>query len=419
MEIRRVVVTGLGAVTPLGNDVETTWASLVAGKSGADKITNFDASECKTQFACEVKGLDMSPVVDRKMQHRLDRYAQLSSCAASEAFRDAALDMEKEDATRIGVVWGSGMGGIISTEEGWTGFVENNRVPNFSPFYIPKALISIGAGQISLLLGLKGPSMAVTTACASASHAMIEAYDTIRLGRADVMMTGGADADITWSGIGGFNSMHALSLRNDSPQTASRPFSASRDGFVLAEGGVALVLEDYEHAKARGAKIYAEMVGAGMSSDAYHMTAPDPNGKGAEVAMRLALKDAHITTKDVDYINTHGTSTKMGDVAEVKAILNVFGEDAYAINLDSTKSMSGHMMGASGAMEAMVSILAIRDSIVPPTINHSADDEDPDIDYRLNFTFNHAQRRDIRYALSNSFGFGGHNACLVFRKIKE
>lgn len=417
MKERRVVITGLGAITPLGNDVPTTWEALLKGKSGAAAITEFDATQCKTHFACEVKNFDCSSLIDHKTAHRMDRYAQLAVCSADEALRDAAINIDASNASRIGVIWGGGMGGLISFEEGWRAFVEGDGVPNFSPFYIPKALISMGAGHISLFFGLKGPSFAVTSACASSSHAIIEALDTIRLGRADMMVTGGSDADVTFSGIGGFNALRALSTRNDSPETASRPFSASRDGFVLAEGGVALVLEEYEHAKARGAKIYAELVGAGMTSDAYHMTAPDPNGTEAEHVMRLAMEDAGISSLQVDYINTHGTSTQLGDLAEVNAILRVFGEDAYRINLDSTKSMTGHMLGASGAMEALACALAVHHGIVPPTINHDENDLDEHIDYRLNFTFGKAQKRDIRYALSNSFGFGGHNACLAFAKI--
>ncbi len=418
MEYKRVVITGLGALTPLGNDVPTTWEGLVAGKSGAGPITAFDSSNFKTHFACEVKNWDPSTViVDVKEQRKMERYHQLSVCSTAEAMRDAGLDCEKEDTTRIGVIWGSGMGGLINLEQGYGEFITGDGTPRFSPFYIPKALVSMGAGWISIFYGLKGPSFTVTTACSSASHAIAQAFDYIRLGRADIMVTGGADANITYSGIGGFNSLHAISTRNDSPLTASRPFSKSRDGFVLGEGSVTLILEEYEHAKARGAKIYGEIVGAAINSDAYHMTAPDPEGIEAARVMAMALEDAGIQPSSVDYINTHGTSTPLGDIAELKAIRNVFGEHIYHMNLDSTKSMTGHMIGAAGAMEAMACILALKNGIVPPTINHAEEDEDEDIDYHINFTFNKAQRREMTYAISNTFGFGGHNACLVFKKL--
>lgn len=418
MEIRRVVITGLGALTPLGNDVPSTWSALVDGKSGAAPITAFDCTKFKTGFACEVKNWDVSKVIpDVKEQRKLERYHQLSVCSTAEAMRDAGFDREKEDSTRMGVIWGSGMGGLINLEQGFGDFITGDGTPRFSPFYIPKALISMGAGWLSLFFDLRGPSFTVTTACSSSSHAIAQAFDYIRFGKADIMVTGGADANITYSGIGGFNSLHAISTRNDSPQTASRPFSKSRDGFVLGEGSVTLILEEYEHAKARGAKIYGEIVGAAMNSDAYHMTAPEPEGQGAAQVMRLALKDAAIQPTDVDYINTHGTSTPLGDIAELKAICDVFGEHVYQMNLDSTKSMTGHMIGATGAMEAMACVLALKHGIVPPTINHDPEDEDEKIDYRINFTFNKAQKRDMNYAISNTFGFGGHNACLVFRKL--
>lgn len=420
MELKRVVITGLGALTPLGNDVQTTWSGLVEGKSGAAPITAFDCSKFKTQFACEVKNWDVASVIeDVKEQRKLERYHQLSVGSTAEAMRDAGLDRDKEDSTRMGVIWGSGMGGLINLEQGFGDFITGDGTPRFSPFYIPKALVSMGAGWISLYFGLKGPSFTVTTACSSSSHAIAQAFDYIRLGKADVMVTGGADADITYSGIGGFNSLHAISTRNDSPQTASRPFSKSRDGFVLGEGSVTLILEEYEHAKARGAKIYGEIVGAAINSDAYHMTAPDPEGTGAAKVMQLALEDAGITPAEVDYINTHGTSTPLGDIAELKAIARVFGEHVYQMNLDSTKSMTGHMIGAAGAVEALACILALKNGIVPPTINHAPEDEDENIDYRINFTFNQAQKRDINYAISNTFGFGGHNACLVFKKFSN
>lgn len=420
MKLKRVVITGLGALTPLGNDVGSTWSALIAGKSGAAPITAFDCSKFKTQFACEVKNWDVSQVIsDVKEQRKLERYHQLSVCSTAEAMRDAGFNRAKEDCTRMGVVWGSGMGGLINLEQGFGDFIKGDGTPRFSPFYIPKALISMGAGWLSLFFELKGPSLTITTACSSASHAIAQAFDYIRLGRADIMVTGGADANITYSGIGGFNSLHAISTRNDSPQTASRPFSKSRDGFVLGEGSVTLILEEYEHAVARGAKIYGEIVGAAINSDAYHMTAPEPEGEGAARVMAMALADAGIRPIDVDYINTHGTSTPLGDIAELKAIRSVFGEHIYRMNLDSTKSMTGHMIGAAGAMESMACVLALKHGIVPPTINHADDDEDENIDYRINFTFNKAQKRDMTYAISNTFGFGGHNACLVFKKYSN
>ena len=411
MELRRVVITGLGALTPVGNSAPETWAALIAGKNGIAPITAFDASLFKTQFAGEVKGFDPSAVIDR--------YSQFSVCVADEALRDSGLDLEKEDRSRVGVIWGSGMGGLQSTEEEIIDFAKGDGVPRFNPFMIPKAIPSIAAGQISIRFGLGGPSFSVSTACSSSSHAVGSAFDQIRLGHADVLLTGGADADVTYTGIGGFNSLHALSTRNDSPYTASRPFSKSRDGFVLGEGAACLIMEEYEHAKARGAKIYAEIIGEGMTSDAYHMTAPDPEGKGAERVMRLAIKDAGIKPEDVDYVNTHGTSTPLGDVTEIKAIQRVFGEHVYDMNLDSTKSMTGHLIGATGAVEALACIMALKDGIIPPTINHDPEDLDENIDYRINFTFGKAQKRDIKYALSNTFGFGGHNACLIFKKWEE
>ena len=419
MELKRVVITGLGALTPVGNSAPETWQALVNGVSGIAPITAFDASLFKTQFAGEVKNFDPSAVIDRKEVRKLDRYSQFSVCVADEALRDSGLDLEKEDRSRIGVVWGSGMGGLISTESEVIIFAQGDGVPRFNPFMIPKAIPSIAAGQISIRFGLGGLSLSVSTACSSSSHAIASCFDQIRLGHADVLLTGGADADITYTGIGGFNSLHALSTRNDSPATASRPFSKSRDGFVLSEGAACLVMEEYEHAKARGAKIYAEIVGEGMTSDAYHMTAPDPEGKGAERVMRLALHDAGLQPNQIDYINTHGTSTPLGDVTEVNAIKRVFGEHVYDMNLDSTKSMTGHLIGATGAVEALACIMAIHDGIVPPPINHDPEDKDDEIDYKINFTFDKAQKRDIRYALSNTFGFGGHNACLIFKKWEE
>ena len=389
---------------------------MVNGVSGVAPITSFDASLFKTQFAGEVKNFDPTLIIDRKEARKMDRYSQFSVCVADEALRDSGLDLDKEDRSRVGVIWGSGMGGLQSTEEEIIDFAKGDGVPRFNPFMIPKAIPSIAAGQISIRFGLGGPSFSVSTACSSSSHAVGSAFDQIRLGHADVLLTGGADADVTYTGVGGFNSLHALSTRNDSPATASRPFSKSRDGFVLGEGAACLIMEEYEHAKARGAKIYAEIVGEGMTSDAYHMTAPDPEGKGAERVMRLALRDAGLEPVNIDYINTHGTSTPLGDVTEIKAIQRVFGEHVYEMNLNSTKSMTGHMIGATGAVEALACIMALKDGIIPPTINHDPEDVDEEIDYRINFTFDKAQKRDIRYALSNTFGFGGHNACLIFKK---
>ncbi len=419
MELRRVVITGIGSITPLGNTAPATWQAMIDGVSGIAPITSFDTTHFKTRFAGEVKGFDPEQVFDKKEARKMDRYSQFSVCVADEALKDSGLDLEKEDRSRVGVIWGSGMGGLQSTEEQIIDFAKGDGVPRFNPFMIPKAIPSIAAGHISIRFGLGGPSFSVSTACSSSSHAVASAFDQIRLGHADVLLTGGADADVTYAGIGGFNSLHALSTNNDSPETASRPFSKSRDGFVLSEGAACLIMEEYEHAKARGAKIYAEMLGEGMTSDAYHMTAPDPDGKGAERVMRLALKDAGLKPSDIDYINTHGTSTPLGDVAELKAIQRVFGDHVYEMNLDSTKSMTGHLIGATGAVEALACIMALKDGIIPPTINHDPEDIDENIDYRINFTFNKAQKRDIRYALSNTFGFGGHNACLIFKKWEE
>ena len=419
MQLKRVVITGLGAVTPVGNSAPETWQSLVNGVNGIAPITSFDATHFKTHFAGEVKNFDPEKVMDKKEARKMDRYAQFSVYVADEALRDSGLDLEKEDRSRVGVIWGSGMGGLQSTETEIMDFAKGDGVPRFNPFMIPKAIPSIAAGQISIRFGLGGPSYSVSTACSSSSHAVGSAFDQIRLGHADVLLTGGADADVTAVGVGGFNSLHALSTRNDSPETASRPFSKSRDGFVLGEGAACLILEEYEHAKARGAKIYAEIVGVGMTSDAYHMTAPDPEGKGAERVMRLAINDAGIKPEQVDFVNTHGTSTPLGDVTELNAIRRVFGEHVYEMNLDSTKSMTGHLIGATGAVEASACVMALKDGIIPPTINHDPEDVDENIDYRINFTFDKAQKRNIRYALSNTFGFGGHNACLVFRKWEE
>lgn len=419
MELKRVVITGLGALTPIGNTAHETWEAMVKGVSGIAPITLFDASLYKTRFAGEVKGFDPSSMLDRKEMRKLDRYAQFSVWVAKEALEDSGMDLEKVNRERIGVVWGSGMGGLISTEAELLDFGKNNCEPRFNPFIIPKVIPSIAAGHISIIFGLGGLSYSVSTACSSSSHAIAQAFDQIRLGHADAIVTGGADADVSYTGIGGFNSLHALSTRNDSPSTASRPFSKSRDGFALSEGAGCLILEEYEHAKARGAKIYAEMIGVGMTSDAYHMTAPDPDAKGAQRVMQLAIEDAGLKPEDIDYINTHGTSTPLGDIAELKAIRNVFGDHIYKMNLDSTKSMTGHMIGATGAVESLACVMALRDGIVPPTINHAEDDIDEQIDYKINFTFNKAQKRALRYAMTNTFGFGGHNACLVFKKWAE
>ena len=419
MELKRVVITGLGAVTPVGNDVAAMWQSMVAGKSGVGPITQFDAALFRTQIAAEVKDFDPSTLLDKKESRRLDRYAQLTLVSADEALRDSGLDLPHENLDRIGVIWGSGMGGLQTFEEETSEYARGNGTPHFNPFYIPKVILSIGAGHISLRYGLRGQSFGVSSACASSTHAIIQAFDQIRLGHADVLVTGGADADVTRLGIGGFNAMHALSTRNDSPETASRPFSASRDGFVLGEGAGCLILEELEHAKARGAKIYAEVAGSGMTSDAYHLTAPDPDGRGAQQVMRMAIEDAGIAPDDIDYINTHGTSTPLGDIAELKAIKDVFGEHVYRMNIDSTKSMTGHLLGATGAVEAIACVLALRDGIVPPTINHAEGDDDEAIDYRMNLTFNTAQYRKLRYALTNTFGFGGHNATLILKKWEE
>lgn len=414
---RRVVVTGLGALTPLGNDVETSWKNIIAGKSGAGPITKFDASKFKTQFACELKDLDVTQYLDRKEARKMDIHCQYAVIAAKQAMEDCGLDLEKEDKTRIGVILGTGIGGVTSFQTDVMEYQRNIEMgPRYSPFFITKVITSMSPGEVSIRYDLQGPNYTTTSACASASHAISDAFNMIRLGKADVMLSGGSECAIIDCSVGGFNSMHALSTRNDDPLHASRPFSKSRDGFVLGEGGAILVLEELEHAKARGAKIYAELVGVGMSADAHHITAPHPEGRGAKLVMRSALADAGLEPSDIDYINVHGTSTGLGDIAEVKAILDVFGEDAYKLNISSTKSMTGHLLGGAGAIEAMFTVLSIRDNIVPPTINHEDGDEDEEIDYKLNFTFNEAQKREVRAAMSNTFGFGGHNACIVFKK---
>ena len=420
MELKRVVVTGLGAITPVGNNAEDTWNNLLAGKSGAAPIPLFDASKFKTQFACEVKGFTPADYIDRKESRKMDRYAQLAIAAAVQAVDDSAMNLETVNKNRIGVVFGVGIGGIKTFEDEVVYYGKNaENGPKFNPFFIPKMISDIAAGQISIRFGFHGPNYATTSACASSTNALADAFNLIRLGKADAIVAGGAEAAICACGVGGFNAMHALSTRNDDPEHASRPFSASRDGFIMGEGAGCLILEELEHAKARGAKIYAEMAGEGMSADAYHITASHPEGLGAALVMKSALEDAGMTPEDIDYINVHGTSTPVGDISEVKAIKQLFGEHAYKLNISSTKSMTGHLLGAAGAVEAMASVLSVKNDIVPPTINHEEDDKDENIDYNLNFTFNKAQKRTVRAALSNTFGFGGHNACVIFKKYDD
>lgn len=420
MELKRVVVTGLGAVTPVGLSAEETWKNLLDGVSGAAPITHFDCSKFKTQFACEVKGLNVNDWLDRKEARKLDRYTQLAMISAIQAVKDCGMDVEKEDKNRIGVVFGVGIGGIKTFEDEVSYYAENKENgPKFSPFFIPKMISDIASGHISMLYGFHGPNYTTTSACASSTNALADAFNLIRLGKADMIVSGGAEAAICACGVGGFNAMHALSTRNDEPAKASRPFSASRDGFVMAEGAGCLILEELEHAKARGAKIYAEMAGEGESADAYHITASHPEGLGAKLVMQAALEDAGLNPEDIDYINVHGTSTHVGDISEAKAIKEVFGDAAYKLNISSTKSMTGHLLGAAGAVEAMASVLAVKNDIVPPTINHDEDDKDEEIDYNLNFTFNKAQKRTVRAAMSNTFGFGGHNACVIFKKYDD
>lgn len=417
MNLKRVVVTGLGALTPIGNNIEEYWNGLVNGKSGCAPITYFDTENFKTKFACEVKNYNPTDYFDRKEARKLDKFAQYAIVSSEEAIKDAAIDLEKVDKFRVGVIWGAGIGGLETFQEEVIGYAKGNGTPRFNPFFIPKMIADIAPGHISIRNGFMGPNYTTVSACASSANAMIDALNYIRLGHCDIIVTGGSEAAVTIAGMGGFNAMHALSTRNESPETASRPFDATRDGFVLGEGGGALILEEYEHAKARGAKIYAEVIGGGMSSDAYHMTAPHPDGIGVERVMLNCLRDAGVTPEQVDAINTHGTSTPLGDVAELKAITKVFGDHAQNININSTKSMTGHLLGAAGAIEAIASILAMQNSIVPPTINHSVVDEN--IDSSLNLTLNKAQKRDITYAMSNTFGFGGHNACVLFKKLDE
>ena len=416
MNPRRVVVTGLGALTPIGNTVPSYWEGLVSGKSGAAPITYFDASEFKTQFACELKGFNALDYFDRKEARKQDRFTQYAMVSSDEAIADAGLNDDNIDKDRIGVIWGAGIGGLETFQNEVLNFAANDMKPRFNPFFIPKLIADIAPGMISIKHGYRGPNFATVSACASSSNAIIDALNYIRLGHADVIVTGGSEAGVTYAGIGGFNAMHALSTRNDDPSTASRPFDKDRDGFVLGEGAGALILEEYEHAKARGAKIYCELAGGGLSADAHHMTAPHPEGLGAKAVMLNCLRDANLAPTDVDAINMHGTSTPLGDIAESNAIQEVFGEHAYNININSTKSMTGHLLGAAGAVEAIASILAITNKMVPPTINHQTPDEN--IDPKLNFTFGKAQKRDVKVALSNTFGFGGHNACVVFKEFE-
>ena len=419
MKLRRVVVTGLGAVSPIGNDVPTLWENAVNGVSGAGPITRFDSYLFKTQFACEVKGWDPTSCMDRREIRKVDVHTQYGVAAAVEAVNDSGLQFEQEDCNRIGVIYGEGVGGLIALEDEVCAYALNKENgPRFSPFLIPKIITDITSGVISIRYGLKGPNYATTSACASSTNAIIESYDQIRLGRADVILAGGAEAAICQLGVGGFNSMHALSARNDDPQGASRPFSKSRDGFVVGEGAACLILEEYEHAVARGAKIYAELVGTGLTADAYHITLPHPEGEGAYRVMKSVLDEAGLSPEDVDYINVHGTSTPAGDIVEAKAIKNLFGEHAYKMNISSTKSMTGHLLGAAGAIEDLLTVLAVKNDIAPPTINHADGDEDPNIDYGMNFTFNKAQKRTVNVAISNTFGFGGHNASIAFKKFE-
>ncbi|MFD2517278.1 beta-ketoacyl-ACP synthase II [Salinimicrobium flavum] len=417
MELKRVVVTGLGALTPIGNNIEEYWEGLKSGKSGSAPITYFDTEKFKTKFACELKDFKVEDFFDRKEARKLDKFAQYAIVASDEAIKDSGIDLDSVDKLRVGVIWGAGIGGLETFQDEVLAFGKGDGTPRFNPFFIPKMIADIAPGHISIRHGFMGPNYTTVSACASAANAIIDSLNTIRLGLSDVIVTGGSEAAVAPAGMGGFNAMHALSTRNESPETASRPFDATRDGFVLGEGAGALILEEYEHAKARGAKIYAEVVGGGLSSDAYHMTAPHPEGIGVVAVMENCLKNAGMKPEDVDAINTHGTSTPLGDVAELKAIKKVFGEHAKNININSTKSMTGHLLGAAGAIEAIASILAMKHGIVPPTINHETPDEN--IDPELNLTLNKAQNRDVKVAMSNTFGFGGHNACVLFKNLEE
>lgn len=415
MKLRRVVVTGLGALTPIGNNVQEYWNGLINGVSGAAPITYFDTTHFKTKFACELKNFNVVDFIDRKEARKMDRYAQYAMVSADEAVKDASFNLDKLDKDRVGVIWGSGIGGLETFQQEVTDFTNGNGIPKFNPFFIPKMIADIAGGHISIKYGFRGPNFTTVSACASSTNAMIDAFNYIRLNHADVMVTGGSEAAVTIAGMGGFNAMHALSTRNDDPKTASRPMDKDREGFVLGEGAGALILEEYEHAIARGATIYCEIGGGGMSADAHHITAPHPEGLGAKNVMNYCLRDAGLSPTDVDGVNMHGTSTPLGDIAESKAIQHVFGEHAYKLNLNSTKSMTGHLLGAAGAIETISCILSIKHGIVPPTINHFTDDEN--IDSKLNFTFNKAQKRDMNVVMSNTFGFGGHNACVLVKKL--
>ena len=420
MKLKRVVVTGIGAISPLGNNAPETWENIKKGVSGAAPITRFDTSLFKTKFACEVKNFNVTDYIDRKSANKMDIYTQFAMVSAMEAVKDSAMDLETVDKNRIGVVYGVGIGGINTFETEVSNYaLHAAEGPKYNPFFIPKMIADIAAGHISIHYGFHGPNFATTSACASSTHALAVALDLIRLGKADAIVAGGSEAAIWPTGVGGFNAMHALSTRNDDPEHASRPFSASRDGFIMGEGSASLIFEELEHAKTRGAKIYGEVAGSGMSADAYHITASHPEGLGAALVMKAALADAEMKPEDIDYINVHGTSTHVGDISEAKAIQQVFGEHAYKLNISSTKSMTGHMLGAAGAIEAMISLLSVKEDIVPPTINHEEGDNDPEIDYNLNFTFNKAEKRTVRAALSNTFGFGGHNACIIMKKYSE
>ncbi len=417
MGLKRVVVTGLGALTPIGNTVPEFWEALTNGVSGAAPIKSFNTEKFKTKFACEVKNFNPEDFLDRKEARKLDPFVQYALVSTEEAVKDGGYDFSKLDTNRIGVIWGAGIGGLKTFLDEVTNFAKGDGTPRYNPFFIPKMIIDIASGHISIKYGLRGPNFATVSACASSTNAMIDAFNYIRLGMADIIISGGSEAIINEAGMGGFNAMHALSTRNDDPTTASRPFDKDRDGFVAGEGAGTIILEELEHAKARGAKIYAEIVGGGMSADAHHITAPHPEGLGARMVMTNALKDANLTTADIDYINVHGTSTPLGDIQEAKAIVDLFGEDAYKLNISSTKSMTGHLLGAAGAVEALATILAINHDLVPPTINHFTDD--PEVDQKLNFTFNKAQKRTVRAAISNTFGFGGHNASVIFKKYED
>jgi 3-oxoacyl-[acyl-carrier-protein] synthase II len=417
MELKRVVITGMGALTPIGNTLTEYWDALIAGKSGAAPITQFDATLFKTQFACEVKGFNVEDHIDKKEARKLDQFSQYAIVSATEAMVDAALMESNPNVDRIGVIWGSGVGGLKTFQEESKAFFEGDGTPRFNPFFIPKMIADIAAGHISIKYGLRGPNYVTVSACASSTNAIIDSFNLIRLGKADAIVTGGSEAAVNEMGMGGFNALKALSTRNDSPETASRPFDVDRDGFVLGEGAGALILEEYEHAVKRGAKIYAEVIGGGMSGDAYHMTAPHPDGIGARNTMLAAIDDAEISASDIDYVNVHGTSTPLGDIAEVKAIQAVFGEHAYNLNISSTKSMTGHLLGAAGAIEAIACVMSVVHDIIPPTINHFTDD--PELDSKLNFTFNEAQKRTVNIALSNTFGFGGHNTSVIVKKFKS